>query len=546
MLAMVDLSSDFAARLLFDTPPQVPKPLPVLEALNRRLALRGERLHQAQSSIPGAQLYSGRDLHLLVAVAEAPLAQRSFAAALAAPLARVSPVDLGARVAAHRGALSVSVGDGPFPKTEELIALEARLGVLEEIRPAELGLKISALHAAAAALAEVSDEPPLAVHWGPTDLIAAPDEFGALAEGGFPAALAFRPVFAPGAAAGTGAACPGFVAEGAEALLGVALAVEPAPLGLRQAVGLTAELVARHLAGTLDLTAAGEAKLSQGAHAQWRPAEPDGGFPAGRVAVTLSRAAAPAAFADPEDIDLPLAPRPVAPARPVPRRLAVSAARPAEPPAAAAAAPQPAPEASSEALAEAPAEADADAVPEEAPEPPATTAAGNALVPPDGASPATLSPFTALRAAARVRDRIGAPAGNGALPLAAPEGAAGTVPAPPAVRPATTPRPSPDAAPGTAQAPAEAPPRARAGAAAATERLRALGLDRLYNPDPGEGMLGHVAIALGVALIEPLPGFLLLIATLIRGPLPKLTFFCALIAVAGLGLRLASHLSLFG
>jgi hypothetical protein len=150
--------------------------------------------------------------------------------------------------------------------------------------------------------------------------------------------------------------------------------------------------------------------------------------------------------------------------------------------------------------------------------------------------------FAALRSMARARERKAQSA-----PAAGVEPPATMTPAP---EPPPQAAPEPELIEPEVIEPEDFEPGARVAAqgaaTSAMHRLQAMGLDRVYNPEPGEGMLKHILVALAIVLVAPVPGFILLIVTLIHGPMPKLTFVCALIALATVLLQATSYLSLFG
>ncbi|MDH3264633.1 MAG: hypothetical protein OEM24_11610, partial [Paracoccaceae bacterium] len=284
---MTDPILTLEAPLLFDAPYGAPDYRRFLERLNDRLKPQGLRLHQSQTPIEGTALFSGRNVHILISPSEAPLPAEDFTAALASPVNEFATADFAELVAAHSCHLGVSVGDGPFLKTQEMIDLETKLGVFEEVKPAELGLKTRILHMAVLSLLDTVEPLATAIHWRQSDMLQTPDTFRALPESDLPGPLIFTPEAITRGTDAQGQPLLGFEARGVEAFCGRKIVLEPAPFDFQRGVELVADLVARHAAGTIDLTSGGEIALSPTVRARVAK-EPSGDEnPEGRLSVSL-------------------------------------------------------------------------------------------------------------------------------------------------------------------------------------------------------------------------------------------------------------------
>ena len=502
---MTDPILTLEAPLLFDEALGAPDYTRFLERLNDRLKPQGLRLHRSQAPDETTALFSGRDFHILISPSDAPLPAGDFAAALASPLAELVPADFPALVAAHVCHLGVSVGDGPLLKTKELTELEEKFGILQEVKPADRGLKTRVLHLAVLSLLDAVEPEPTAIHWRPTELLLTPDAFCGLSDSEFPGALIFTPEEMTQGTGAQGQPLLGFTARGAAAVCGRPVVLEPAPLDLAEGVDLVAELIARHAAGSVDLSQTGEIKLSPTARARVAEGRSGGAHPDGYISVTFLPGPAPLFEGDDAPGEEPVA------------EPALAEIEPQATPAAAEARPAHAEAAPAVAKA-APAEID--------PEPPAAGAdrvlrLGSLLTAASAPGQATQAP----------PEPDAAPASEAApAHLSEPEDLSAPVPET-AAEPETV-------------APAAAPKAEPASKAAALLRLGEAGIDRVYNPEPAKGMLRHLLIAVAIVLVAPLPGFVLLIATLIRGPLPKLTLGCAILALANVAYQASSYLSL--
>lgn len=477
---MTDPIQTLDAPLIFDAAHGAPDYARFLERMNDRLKPQGLRLHRIQAADENSALFSGRDFHILISPSDAPLPAEDFATALDSPLAALVPAEFPALVAAHKSHLGVSVGDGPFLKTKEMIELEEKFGVLEEVKPADIGVKTRVLHLAALSLIDAVEPEPTAIHWRPTELLLTPEAFRSLSDSEFPGALVFTPEAMTRGTDAQGQPLLGFTARGATAVCGRPVVLEPAPLDLAEAVDLVADLIARHAAGGADLTQAGEIRLSPTTRARVSTKPSSDAYPEGYVSVVFLPGAAPLFDGEDEAGDGPV----------------------------------------SELT---------------QPEAEATPAEARAEVPTDGA-----------RKVLKLGSLLTAAGEPGPVPQAPSE----PDPAPAAqtaAAPASQAEPDPVTEPEAAAS--EATPETQTETetkAAALRRLGVKGLDRIYNPEPARGMLRHVLIAVAIVLLAPVPGFVLLIATLIRGPLPKLTLACSILALAYVVFQSSSYISLPG
>lgn len=199
------------AALLFDRAVSVPKTA-LREMLNEIMGPSDLTFAECEGH-DGLLLSAGR-LHIQVAGRSGKLPEARTAPALQSRLPHILGEDWRGAVRYHTGAITLSAGLGPDPRT---------LPALDEARAAEaLDLLRTVVHVAATYMA--SCERPMAVLWDGSEQMFGPDRFLAMGDMLFPLPLFLHPK--PTADARESEL--GFDLIGAEDLIGMPLTMEPA------------------------------------------------------------------------------------------------------------------------------------------------------------------------------------------------------------------------------------------------------------------------------------------------------------------------------
>jgi hypothetical protein len=481
----------FSAVLLYDTPQDVPPRRHLVAQLNALLGDAEVTLGAIDTGEADLIALACEEALLEITFSDAAPQPDSFEAAIRSPYTRLSKIDFASRIKASGGSVKVSV-----------------TGPVGAARPEDPVLAVVLLHRAIGVILDLVDDEPEVIHWVQSDTLHTADAIRRTLAKPFPACLVSHPRYFTGAPGPTGRPSIGFEAMGSEVFCDSRLVAEPTTRNAGSLKALVDYLVEAYATGQIDLDdgaalpagAAGTVRLTH---------ERSTGDTPGRILVRIDSQPGGTATDTPSLSPDPAAapPKPPGVARlEVPHPAPIAAPPPTfdrRPPTRTTLREPQAPDLDWEATDSAIA-----LMLNDEPEPLATLAEPVRDEAP--AAPLAAKPRASTHLAfsdpdnysSQNIDAIGARAAAPALGLV------------------------PDTDPADATAPRPRPAR---------RWLRAIwprSLREVYTPDPEQSTVRHLAIAGLLFLVIPVLGFVLFVATLFRGPLPKLT---ALAVAVGLG-----------
>ena len=284
---MVEETLTTQAALIYHSAPDLPFDA-LLNEINSFLTRRGEpSLELNEVSSDQFALFSNPRLHVSIAVHSTPLGERGLEQAFNAAVTRAKGEDfvhIARNTPAH---LRIAVGDGPHPTPfdrPDVVQPRTRLRLMQEV------------------LRLVMDKArPVAAHLCMSDLFYTTEELeSALAAAPTPS-LSLHPVPTPRIVGPNGRDGTGLIAWQSHHLIGRTLVLEgiPEAVPLDMSLALLDTLVRENVKGALALADGDELKETLGMALYERHAEPDAGFPAGRIIVSFWPAAPDATIATP-------------------------------------------------------------------------------------------------------------------------------------------------------------------------------------------------------------------------------------------------------
>ncbi len=526
----------FSAVLLYDTPQEAPLRRHLVAQLNALLGDADVTLEAvetgadacAEGRLDGRMALACEAADLEITFSSQPQPMEGFLAAIRSPHTRLTKVDHAGRVAAHRGSITLSV-TGPGDAT----------------RPDDPVLAVVLLHRAIGVILDLVDDEPEVVHWRQSDTLHTADAFRRTLARPFPAVLVSHPRYFTGPPGPNGRPSVGFEAVGSEVFCESRLVVEPSTRNPGSLKALVDYLVEAYATGEIDLDdgaalpagAAGTVRLAHAPGSAGAPGrilirlEQDPGGTASASGTTSEAATEAKTEAKTED-GTEAAPGRGPTSDLAPRHVKSERVAPQSPAMATADVPRPSPIAAPPATFDRRPPSRSTLQERQAPAPDwAATDSAIALMLSTEPAPQVAAPPADPSEAADV-----SPASRPRIPahraFSDPDNyssqnidaiGARSASAPPVL--------VPDADPAAAAAPQPRPAR---------RWLRAIwprNLREFYTPDPEQSTVRHLAIAGLLFLVIPVLGFVLFVATLFRGPLPKLTALAVAIGLGSLAIQ---------